>query len=566
MIITKLYSSNDGFFEPIEFENGFNIILGERSDGSEKRNGVGKSISIEFINFCLLKDVEKSRLKYLPKSVISNSAPIFLELELEGKILKIRRDLKNPGEVVIYDGVYCFPLNVDEAKEYLLSKLNINNNIYNSFRSLINPITRDERCEFKSIPGFFDTNIKVPLDYTPHFLYLGLDNESLNNAMQIKGDINSEDSQKRKVTNQVEALLGKSIKESRSEYNKLKEERDILKKIVDKGDCTAFDLLDDEYQSIEAELREIRIKLSSFRVQVLQAKQIVTEDSVDAESVRVIYEKVRSGLGDEIHRSVEEVLKFKNKINKYTNNVVVKKVKSINQDVRKLKERRDFLISERDKFDYGSHDGNFEYDFKEAISKLAIKDELVSGLNAYLKKIDALDTRIKSKKIDLDSEKLDIELLISESESILNSFESKVLKAHHAIFDDYSSSFKINVNNRKEIVDFDLRIKEDGGHSNERAKVFIYDFSLLTHDKAYSNHPGFLIHDNIFDNDNDTLEKTLNFVYDSLLSVVSDTQYILTLNSDKLIGLDLDFSVCDYVRASFTKDDKFLKQDYKEDK
>ncbi|MEZ9078430.1 hypothetical protein AB4499_03890 [Vibrio cyclitrophicus] len=103
MIITKLYSSNDGFFEPIEFENGFNIILGERSDGSEKRNGVGKSISIEFINFCLLKDVEKSRLKYLPKSVISNSAPIFLELEFEGKILKIRRDLKNPGEVVIYD-------------------------------------------------------------------------------------------------------------------------------------------------------------------------------------------------------------------------------------------------------------------------------------------------------------------------------------------------------------------------------------------------------------------------------------------------------------------------------
>lgn len=81
MIITKLYSSDDSFFEPIPFENGFNLILGERSEGSEKRNGVGKSISIEFINFCLLKDIDKSRLKFLPKSIVEKSSPIFLDVE-----------------------------------------------------------------------------------------------------------------------------------------------------------------------------------------------------------------------------------------------------------------------------------------------------------------------------------------------------------------------------------------------------------------------------------------------------------------------------------------------------
>lgn len=166
----------------------------------------------------------------------------------------------------------------------------------------------------------------------------------------------------------------------------------------------------------------------------------------------------------------------------------------------------------------------------------------------------------------MDREKLDIEVSLKESKDVLDSFENKILKAHFAIFDDYSSSFKVNVNNRKEIVDFELRIKEDGSHSNERAKVFIYDFSLLTHDHELSNHLGFLIHDNIFDNDNDTLEKSLNYIYDSLLGVNNDSQYILTLNSDKLSGLDLDFFIDSYVRASFTKEDKFLQQDYKEDK
>ncbi|MFL7033310.1 DUF2326 domain-containing protein [Vibrio lentus] len=567
MIISKLYSSDDGFFRPIKFKNGFNVILGERSQGSEKRNGVGKSISIEFINFCLLKDLDKSRLRFLPKPIIAESSPIFLDVEFEGNKVTIKRDLKKPNVVVIYDGVLCSTLDLEDARKYLLSKLKFSKkNLFSSFRSLVNPLTRDERCEFKSIPSYSDTNLNVPINYTSHFFYLGLDDEPLNNAMHIKSNILTETTVKRKVTKQVETLLGKSIKESKVEYNKLKEECDNLQKIVDEGDCSAFDILDDEYQSLEIELQDIRIKLSSLRVQILQAKRIVNEEVVDTENVRVIYEKVRSGLGDSVSRSINEVVSFKNKINKYTNNVVLKKVETINNEISTLKERRDFLLSERAKYDKGTESSKFEYDFKEVISKLAIKKEMLNGLSAYLKKIDDLDTKIKSQKIDLDKEKLDIEVLLKGNADVLQSFEKNILKAHFSIFDDYSSSFKVNVNNRKEIVDFELRVKEDGSHSNERAKVFIYDFSLLTHKHVYSNHLGFLIHDNIFDNDNDTLEKSLNFIYDSLVTVNNDAQYILTLNSDKLAGLDLGFTIDDYVRASFTKDNKFLKQDYKEDK
>lgn len=567
MIISKLYSTDDHFFEPIKFENGFNIILGERSDSSEKRNGVGKSICIEFINFCLLKDIDKSRLSNLPKSIILSSKPVLLDVEIEGKCITIKRDLKNPNEVVIYDGIIVSTLDLKDAKKYLLNKLKFNMaNFYSSFRDLVNPLSRDERCEFKSIPVYSDTNLKVPVDYRTHFFYLGLDNESLSNAMSLKTIINEQVKQKKVVTKQVEALLGKDIKDAKVEYNKLKEERDILKKIVDEEDCSVFDIIDNDYQELEEELREIRIKLSSLRAKVLQAKKIVNQDSVDTDSVRIIYEKIKNGLGDVISRNLDDVLQFKNKINKYTNSVVTKKIHSIDADVVKLKERREFLLSERNRLETVSKDFRCEYDFREAISKLALKNDLLSGLNAYLKKIDDLETKIKLKKHDLESEKLDIDVLLRENEKLISSFEGAILNAHLAIFDDHSSSFKIGVNNRKEIVDFDLRVKEDGSHSNERAKVFIYDFSLLMHAPKYSNHLGFLIHDNIFDNDNDTLEKSLNFIFESLFMVNSDSQYILTINSDKLIDLSLDFSIDEYIRASFTKDDKFLKQDYKEEK
>ena len=47
--INKLYSE-PVIFEPIFFEYGVNIIMGEKSERTNKKIGVGKSICIEFIN------------------------------------------------------------------------------------------------------------------------------------------------------------------------------------------------------------------------------------------------------------------------------------------------------------------------------------------------------------------------------------------------------------------------------------------------------------------------------------------------------------------------------------
>ncbi|MGI2797020.1 DUF2326 domain-containing protein [Photobacterium damselae] len=562
MIINKLYCSDGIFFDEIEFKAGFNVILGESSDISQKRNGVGKSISIEFINFALLKDFDKSRLKSLPQDIINVSSPIFLDIDINGKPITIKRDLKNPCYVTIYDGLIVKRFDLIDAKKYLLSKFEFkNDNLYSSFRDLLNPLTRDERCEFKSIPDYSDTNIKVPVDYKVHLFYLGIDNDHLHSAMMIKDDINSDTSIRTKTKNQVENLLGKSIKEARVELNKLSEERDELNNLVSNNDYRIFDILDEDYQNINSELKSIRIKMSSLRLKINQAKDMVRKQDVDVDTIKIVYEKVRAGLGESISRNLQEVINFKNTIDSYTNNIVKTKVENIKNELSCLNERRIYLISEREKFNIEKSD--IEYDMKEAIGKLAIKNEIILELKGYLKKIDQLDMSIKKKKINLDQERLNIELQIDGCSKIISSFESLVLDAHKNLFDDYSASFAISVNNRKEIISFDLRIKEDGGHSNERAKVFIYDFSLLTHRECFSNHLGFLIHDNIFDNDDDTFQKALNYI-DKKLFDVEDKQYILTLNSDKLTGIDLDFDLNEYVRASFTKEDKFLKRDYEE--
>ncbi|MGC0789162.1 DUF2326 domain-containing protein [Pantoea agglomerans] len=124
----------------------------------------------------------------------------------------------------------------------------------------------------------------------------------------------------------------------------------------------------------------------------------------------------------------------------------------------------------------------------------------------------------------------------------------------------------MNANDKKNVVDFTLRIDDDGSHSNEREKVFFYDISLLLTEKTFRNHPGLLIHDNIFDVDNDTLIKSLNFLAEKS-SCLKDCQYILTLNSDKLSKLDkkkIKLDINEYKRVSLTKKNRFLGRVYQQ--
>ncbi|MNJ63349.1 hypothetical protein D3C77_592440 [compost metagenome] len=125
----------------------------------------------------------------------------------------------------------------------------------------------------------------------------------------------------------------------------------------------------------------------------------------------------------------------------------------------------------------------------------------------------------------------------------------------------------MEVTKKKEIIKFELRIYDDGSHSNEREKVFLYDIGLLTNVETGKRHPGLLVHDNIFDVDYDTLIKSLNYISDNE-DVLAKKQYILTLNSDKIYDSDLNsrlrLDLEGLKRAAFTKTARFLKASYQE--
>jgi uncharacterized protein YydD (DUF2326 family) len=125
----------------------------------------------------------------------------------------------------------------------------------------------------------------------------------------------------------------------------------------------------------------------------------------------------------------------------------------------------------------------------------------------------------------------------------------------------------MNKSRNKEVVKFSLRIFDDGSHSIERTKVFIYDMALMFTESTRQRHPKLLIHDNIFDVDQDTLVQSLNYLARQEEGY-EDFQYILTLNRDKIENEEnqkkIRLDIAEHTRASFTKQKKFLRKHYQE--
>src|SRR5690554_2269253 len=122
--LIKLYSSND-IFDPIIFDDGINLILGEKLEDEQnkrvgkKTNGVGKSMAIQFIDFCLLSDYDKSRISLIPEDVLAKDEEIMLDMIISEKQLTIIRSKgheKNP-KILVNETEILFD-NLDSAKKY----------------------------------------------------------------------------------------------------------------------------------------------------------------------------------------------------------------------------------------------------------------------------------------------------------------------------------------------------------------------------------------------------------------------------------------------------------------
>ncbi|WP_116789530.1 DUF2326 domain-containing protein [Flavobacterium psychrotrophum] len=563
--LKKLYTYPENT-KPIYFDTGLNFILGERDGSSNKTNGVGKSMSIEFINFCLLRKKDGSRVLKIPRNVLSPDTLICLDMSIHGKELTILRSIKNADrpEIIVNGNRTTFDT-LDNALYYLndlyyTDESNINLNP--SFRELMNPSIRDERSEFKDIVSYFDTKSRIPPDFAPTLYLLDFDIAAYRLAKITIREIERLAS----IISQLRSSLThnglRNLSDVRAQVNSMDGE---LKKLEDELEelktFESFDAIENQLVDIDTALDSLRAEHTFLKLSIKKIRSLPVVEKIDEEDVLFIYEQFKDGLGKQLKKSFDEVNEFKTKIENFQNHIIDEKLKSliskhkqVNSDIRALDDERAGILNVFDK------KGVFK-NLKQSLAIYHQRSEESSLIRTQLKNYDANNLDKNRQKANKSKLVTKIDECIVENEDKVKSFNLTISDIHEYIMGNRGCSFDIvtvNKDTYKDIVRFNMTIDYGGSHSVERVKVFIYDLALLLNENTKLKHPNLLIHDNIFDVDQDTLLRSLNYLYSQ---DTSKFQYILTLNSDKFDSESLellDFDLHDYAKAVFTKSNRFI--------
>lgn len=565
--IRKLYTEPPTI-DPIDFRDGLNFILGEEDDSSNKTNGVGKSLCVEFINFALLKGKSKSRVALIPEEVFDKNAMVCIDLILGETPYTIKRSLADSEQPTIIspEGETKFH-KLEDATKFLSDRMFSGNSEHPSFRAMLGPLMRDERSEFKSIIGCYDTDFKVPNDYAPHLYILGIDvglynsiKTSITTLDEIAKDLN-------RIKKNVRLLRQKEIKDARSDLNELDNEVSTIEKNIDALENIAgYDLVKDDIIRLEGLLEDHRRTKSVLLQKLSRLKPIASKVKIETDEVAEFYDNIKAGLGDLIAKDLDEVYQFKEKIESFQSELIFDRRKALQKEISELTRAIASLDRQyREKLTVLDQRGNLK-NLKQTYAALHDKVDEASQLRSFIGRYEELESEKQLVKSQKETDLLKLQSDIQDGRERLESFEKTILDIHEFVQGNRKASFIVSHTAKKQVVEFTMRIYDDGSHSVEREKVFIYDMALLLNAHTKSNHPGFLLHDNIFDVDQDTLIKNLIYLLDK--ADIKSQQYILTLNADRLMlgewTDDHDNLLNTYTRARFTKAKRFLKKQYQE--
>ncbi|WP_251393090.1 DUF2326 domain-containing protein [Mediterraneibacter agrestimuris] len=575
--LNRLYSESN-IFEEISFHDGVNIILGEKYDDSSvkgrKTNGVGKSMSIEFLDFGFLNDYEKSRIAKIPKEVFPLEENVILDLDIGDEAITIKRNRKQADQpVIIREGRTVSFDKLQDAREYLTGIIfpKLNGKKVPSFRNLFSILMRDERSEFTDIIKCHDLTKKIPDDLSAHLFLLGFSLEAYKNTLETIREIEAVNTVLAKDKKELTQEGKKKISDVKAELNALEDELQKLEDAIESFKTNeTFDSMEADLIELEDLLDQLRKRQKALRYDYEKIRKMPKPEQIDDREIELVYNQFKSELGNAVVKSLNEVVGFKNKIEEFQRTLVNQKAKELESQLKSIAEQIRVLDD--------------EYSEKlKVIDKKGVLKNLKVSLKIYEAKKDSIShtkflfdqyEKNEKKKRMLNLQKtqqlMEIDSEIEQNKEIMDDFIDTILEIHESIMGNKECSFSIQTVDKarkKTPVELTLRIYDDGSHSVDRTKVFIYDMALLFNQYTRERHPLFLVHDNIFDVDQDTLVQCLNYIYKQE-EQYQDFQYILTLNRDKIENEEqrklIQMNIDEHQVAVFTKEKKFLGRNYQE--
>lgn len=577
-ICLEKLSSENGVFDEIIFHDGINLILGEKYDDSSikgrKTNGVGKSMCIEFIDFTFLCDYSKSRIAKIPKEVLPEEEDIILELTIGEESVTIKRNRKNQEKPIFYHENKRVQFNkLADAREYLRELIfgELTGKNIPSVRNLLSILIRDEKSEFSDILKCHDLTRRIPDDLTVHLYMLDISLDNYKKVLDTIREVDKTTTALNKIKKELTDNGSKKISDVKAELNELDGELVQLEEAIETFKTNdAFSSIETELVEIENQLDQLRGHQKILKLEYDKIRSLPKPEQVDDTEIELVYNQFKENLGNTVVKSLNEVVGFKNKVEQFQRVLINQKARELEKQIADISGKiRNLDDQYARKIQIVDKKGVLK-NLKTGLRIYESKREAAAHTQLLFDQYDQYDKQRRQLNIRKQEQLLHIDDDIEAMANELKSFKMTISDIHESIMGNRECSFDIKAQPKgqsKIPLEIDLRIFDDGSCSVNRTKVFIYDMALMFNEYTSNRHPRFLVHDNIFDVDQDTLVQCLNYIYKQE-EYDSGFQYILTLNRDKieneerrkLIKMDVDA----HEVAIFTKKKKFLKRDYQE--
>jgi len=504
-------TSDNPKFSTIKFKDGLNLIVGTKIDKDKKEtsNGVGKTISIQLINYLLA-----GQNKLLDQVLQDLTTSVTLQLKIEDEIHQISRN----GEIISLDDQ---KLRLRELKEFL--DKSVNNDSF-TFRDLF---LRFNRQSYEKATAQISTEEAFKNNAINAWL-LGLDISYIEKKKELYN--------KQEALKQIIAYL-KELQESvdKEEIYETKEELDKIEK-----DIENFEIAEDYYQIKEKAdeltllLRDSENRLSMLKRDLNLREELISvnkQEDVDISRVKRIYNEAKFFLDDKVIKHLEAVKEFHDTLFKNRKKKAEEEIEILTKEIGIEKQRIESLDKERSELlQYLESKGALE----EYNKLLRYRDELKNKLQDLEAK-EKEKERYKEEKqqLKLEIDKFELEL-IKESKKMKSKFESLATK-----FRDISNEFyekpgylDIDINptmKAKYVYKIDPKIQADESSGIGMMKIFIYDMLL------YALNPdliGFSSHDNILYDvvDERQIATALDYAKENV------RQYICSISDTKFQG------------------------------
>lgn len=527
-------SANKDSFHPVIFKDGVNIIVGKQvapldeNDGNTY-NGVGKSLTLHLIHFCLGSNKIDSFGIHLPGWEFT------LRFKIDEKEYYAARSTERQNVIDFSGEEYTAKKMRMKMMELCFGLADSPGNM--TWTSLFSRFIR----RYRSCYATFDTFLPKESDYSKilnNCYLLGIDTELIIRKKELRDQQSLANTTEKAIKRDPlfkQYYLGKSdaaLDASDLEYRISELEKETSEFKVS-SNYHELEKEADEKSYEKKTLENRRILISNYIKNIEESLKETAE--VKEEKLLKVYEAAQVEIPQMVKKNLDEVLKFHEDLLLSRNSRLRKELNKQRDELREIDDRIEKLGRRMDellKF-LDTHGALEEY---VALTKQlnALNNELsrVQEYQKILKAYKENELRIKAELITQDKETE--EYLETEAE-YLKKLRNQYWNYAKKFYPKKRSGLVINNNSGENMLRFNLdaRIEDDSSDGVNEVRIFCFDLLLLNCQKSKMR---FLAHDSrLFANMDPRQRETLfRIVNDACTG--KNMQYICSINEDALLS------------------------------